>query len=79
MTPQPEFIWAQEVGNIGEKEMYRTFNMGVGMIIAASAEVAKLLLSWLNQRMNGCQIVGTVVNNGHKVTHAHPDVVFEHY
>ena len=32
------FNWLQEQGNITEHEMYRTFNCGVGMIIAVPAE-----------------------------------------
>jgi phosphoribosylformylglycinamidine cyclo-ligase len=32
------FNWLQEQGNITEHEMYRTFNCGVGMIIAVPAD-----------------------------------------
>jgi len=30
----PVFRWIQKEGNIPKEEMYRTFNMGIGMIIA---------------------------------------------
>jgi phosphoribosylaminoimidazole (AIR) synthetase len=59
--------------------MHRTFNMGCGMIIAVDAAQADDVCSWLSQRMPGSAIIGTVVDNGHKVTHAIPEVVFEHY
>ena len=30
----------QRLGNVDEKEMFRTFNMGIGMIVIASLECA---------------------------------------
>lgn len=75
----PEFDWIQENGNVSDREMYRTFNMGCGMIIAVDASVADDVCEWLAERMPGCAIIGSVVDNGRKVTHANPEVVFEHY
>lgn len=75
----PEFEWIQENGNISDKEMYRTFNMGCGMIIAVDSSVADDVCNWLIERMDGCAIIGKVVDNGRIVTHANPEVVFEHY
>ena len=75
----PEFNWIQQEGNVTDREMHRTFNMGCGMIIAVDSSVADEVCSWLAQRMEGCAIIGQVVDNGHKVTHSNPDVVFEHY
>ena len=41
---QPVFKWLQEKGNIDSYEMYRTFNCGVGMVIALpQADVEKAL------------------------------------
>jgi phosphoribosylformylglycinamidine cyclo-ligase len=79
MSPQPEFTWVQQTGGISEREMYRTFNMGVGMMVATPASTSQAVLNWLNGRLKGCQIVGEVVDNGHKVTHINPEIVFEHY
>ena len=59
--------------------MHRTFNMGCGMIIAVDSSVADSVCTWLSERMPGCAIIGEVVDNGHKVTHANQDIVFEHY
>jgi len=36
-TPQPIFALMQKIGNIEALEMHRTFNMGVGLVIAAPA------------------------------------------
>ena len=75
----PEFDWIQQNGNVSDREMYRTFNMGCGMIIAVDSSVAESVCEWLSQRMEGCLIIGEVVDNGRKVTHSNPEVVFEHY
>jgi phosphoribosylformylglycinamidine cyclo-ligase len=75
----PEFNWIQQHGNVTDREMHRTFNMGCGMIIAVDSGVAESVCNWLEERMPGCAIIGEVVDNGHKVTHANPDIVFEHY
>mgnify|MGYP001156939191 FL=1 len=74
-----EFDWIQEHGNVEDREMYRTFNMGCGMIIAVDSAVANDVCQWLEERLNGCAIIGEVVDNGHKVTHVIPGVTFEHY
>lgn len=33
----PVFQWLQDAGNVAQREMYRTFNCGVGMVIAVPA------------------------------------------
>lgn len=45
-TRPPIFDWLQKQGNISNKEMYRTFNCGIGMVICvASANMDNALLS----------------------------------
>lgn len=75
----PEFRWLQEVADINEKEMYRTFNMGCGMILAVSNYCAEAAAAFLAKFYPGTKVIGMVKNHGHKVIHAHPDVVFEQY
>lgn len=79
LPPHPEFNWLQEVGGIETREMYRTFNMGTGMIIAVSSEHAESITAWLEERMLGTRIIGQVNDQGHKVTHALEGVEFSHY
>jgi phosphoribosylformylglycinamidine cyclo-ligase len=79
LTPHPEFEWLQSVGGIETREMYRTFNMGCGMIIAVEAHHAEVICEWLGQRMQGVAIIGSVNDAGHKVTHAIEGVEFRHY
>ncbi len=41
--PRPKlFDWMQKEGNVDEKEMHRTFNCGIGMVVVISAEQAEL-------------------------------------
>ena len=39
-TIPPAFTWLQKLGNIADSEMFRVFNMGVGLVVAAPAEHA---------------------------------------
>ncbi len=41
LKPQKIFRFIQELGNVDEDEMYRTFNMGMGFMIITSEEEAK--------------------------------------
>jgi len=75
----PEFEWIEETGSIDRREMYRTFNMGCGMIIAVEKTVSSEVCSWLQERLEGTAMIGEVVDNGHKVTHIDSNIVFEHY
>jgi phosphoribosylformylglycinamidine cyclo-ligase len=75
----PEFTWLQEAGGVATKEMYRTFNMGMGMVLAVAAEHANGVVAWLQRRLPGTDIVGAVHDAGHHVTHAPSGVTFSHY
>jgi phosphoribosylformylglycinamidine cyclo-ligase len=75
----PEFEWLQSVGGVETREMYRTFNMGMGMVLAVDSEHADAMLAWLNERMTGAAVVGHVEDKGHRVVHALDGVEFSHY
>ncbi len=55
--PQPIFRLIQERGNIAEEEMYRTFNMGLGMMLAVAPEDVDAVRSQLPR----ARAVGEVV------------------
>ncbi|CAL5058331.1 unnamed protein product [Urochloa decumbens] len=40
----PVFKWLQQVGNIDDAEMWRTFNMGIGMVLVVSREAADRII-----------------------------------
>ncbi|KAL3132423.1 hypothetical protein ABBQ32_008981 [Trebouxia sp. C0010 RCD-2024] len=59
----PLFQWLQEAGNIATQEMYRTFNMGVGMVvIVPPSEVEKALATDGAAFVLGSVIKGKEVN-----------------
>ena len=60
------FDWLQENGSVEDKEMYRTFNMGMGMLIVINKDDAKKSISILGEH---AQIVGSV-NSGTGVKHS---------
>jgi len=57
----PVFQIIQQIGNVAEAEMYRTFNMGVGMVIVASQSDADAVKSHLKQRDEQVFEIGRVV------------------
>ena len=60
------FDWLQEKGSVEDKEMYRTFNMGMGMLIIVSKDDVEKSISILGEH---AQIVGSV-NSGTGVKHS---------
>ena len=62
------FKLLQEWGNVDWKEMYRTFNMGIGMIIMTSAEEAEKIKAHLQAADETVYEIGHVVKGDHNVT-----------
>jgi phosphoribosylformylglycinamidine cyclo-ligase len=58
LKPQPIFGLLQELGNVEDKEMYQTFNMGMGFAIIVREKYAKEAVNILGK---GANIVGEVV------------------
>lgn len=56
----PIFDWLQTQGNIEESEMYRTFNCGIGMVIALAPEHLDAALSFLHQEGETAWVIGKV-------------------
>ncbi len=54
------FQWLQQQGNVEAYEMYRTFNCGVGMIVAVPADKADAALKLLNDEGETAFVVGNV-------------------
>jgi phosphoribosylformylglycinamidine cyclo-ligase len=61
----PVFELMQEIGKVSEAEMYRTFNMGVGMVVVTSAQDQATVKSHLKQQHAAVYQVGRV-NKGHR-------------
>jgi phosphoribosylformylglycinamidine cyclo-ligase len=46
---QPVFAWMQQVGGMDQREMLRTFNCGIGMIVVVAAKDAKAITASLKK------------------------------
>jgi phosphoribosylformylglycinamidine cyclo-ligase len=53
----------QKLGNVHEEEMFRTFNMGIGMVVVCDASAANRLLS----AISGSSVIGKIVEGDGKV------------
>lgn len=58
------FNWLQENGNVETAEMYRTFNCGVGMIIALPEDKADAAVALLNAEGEHAWIIGDIQPQG---------------
>lgn len=63
LVPQPVFRFLQEQGGVDDDEMYRTFNMGMGFLIALDESEAKEACRIMGP---GSRIVGSIVKEGLK-------------
>lgn len=75
----PEFEWLQSAANISDYEMWRTFNMGMGMCLIVNAASAPAICTWLNERLPGCRPVGRVTSHAGVVRHLQTDVLYDRY
>ena len=62
------FQLLQKWGNVDWKEMYRTFNMGIGMILIVSQEEAEKVKAHLSGAGETVYTIGRVVRGQHDVT-----------
>jgi phosphoribosylformylglycinamidine cyclo-ligase len=53
----------QKIGNVETHEMFRTFNMGVGMVVVCDAKDKEFLLG----NLEGCVEIGKVVEGNKEV------------
>jgi phosphoribosylformylglycinamidine cyclo-ligase len=60
-TVPPLFAWLQQAGGVPEPEMFRAFNMGVGLILVASDEAADGLVADLRAAGEPAWLLGEVV------------------
>jgi phosphoribosylformylglycinamidine cyclo-ligase len=63
----PLFELLRRLGNVSESEMYRTFNMGVGMVIVCRQANAGIIESYLQDGGEACYRIGEVVTGNREV------------
>lgn len=59
-VPHRIFSLIQESGGISDEEMYRTFNMGIGMVLICSSEVAGGVAQRLNDAGESAYLIGEI-------------------
>jgi len=64
----PLFEVLQQLGNVADEEMYRTFNMGVGMVIVCAPESTGGIEKHFQDIDQKCYQIGKVVEGDRKVT-----------
>jgi phosphoribosylformylglycinamidine cyclo-ligase len=64
----PIFEVMQAVGNVSEAEMYRTFNMGAGMVIVAAAADREAVKSHLQKQDAAVYQIGRVIKGNREVS-----------
>ncbi|CAD6272625.1 unnamed protein product [Miscanthus lutarioriparius] len=60
----PVFNWLQQVGNIDDAEMRRTFNMGIGMVLVVSRESADRIIEDTHVSNPACHIGEVIEGDG---------------
>ena len=63
----PTFRLMQRLGNIDEPEMYRTFNMGIGMVIVCAPTDVANIKKHFDSRGDACYEIGRVVEGARRV------------
>ena len=63
----PIFTLLQETGNIPERDMFNTFNMGVGMSVVVNKEVADKAIEILKANGEDAYIIGEIIKSDDKI------------
>ena len=56
----PLFTWLKQEGNVSDREMFRVFNCGIGMVIVVSAAEAESAEAQLSEAGERAWRIGTV-------------------
>ncbi len=67
IEPLPIFSFMQEAGSIDSVDMYGTFNMGIGLVIALPADQADGFVKCLKDRGEKPVILGEVIKGEEKI------------
>lgn len=57
----PVFNLLQKTGDIKEKDIYNTFNMGIGMVVAVDGKIADEVAAYLNRESQNAYIIGGII------------------
>jgi phosphoribosylformylglycinamidine cyclo-ligase len=65
----PVFRWLQRVGDVPEDEMFRTFNMGIGLVLICPSALAQTVIEDLRTRHEQPVVIG-------EITRGRGDVIY---
>ncbi len=65
----PVFSLIQNMGNVEESEMYKTFNMGIGMILVVNKQDAQKIVRKFNHLGESAFVIGQVERGGSSVVY----------
>jgi phosphoribosylformylglycinamidine cyclo-ligase len=68
--PPAVFRWLQRVGDVPEADMFRTFNMGVGLIIVCPPSLAETIVGDLRTRQESPMVIGEITRGNRDVLYA---------
>ncbi|MBZ4647064.1 MAG: phosphoribosylformylglycinamidine cyclo-ligase [Petroclostridium sp.] len=63
----PIFKMLQSLGNIAERDMFNTFNMGIGMVLAVDSCQADQVIQYLKEKDESAFIIGEVIEEDNGV------------
>ena len=66
------FNWIQKLGNIDEKEMLKTLNCGIGMVLIVNTNTAKELSEYLLSKKENFYIIGEII----EIKKEDPKIIF---
>ena len=66
-TPLPIFKLIQQTGNVPESDMFRTFNMGIGMVLFVDRDAAPAIVQKLVQYGEAAAVIGHIQKGTHDV------------
>ncbi len=61
------FQWLQSAGNVDSREMYRTFNCGIGMVLAVSADDEQVIMDELKADGLDALVIGEIIDGDAEV------------
>jgi phosphoribosylformylglycinamidine cyclo-ligase len=69
-TVPPLFRWLQRSGDVPDDDMWRTFNMGIGMILACTPALTDTIVDDLRARKEAPFVIGSIVQGQRDVVYS---------
>jgi phosphoribosylformylglycinamidine cyclo-ligase len=61
----PIFQWLADAGNVSDRDMYETFNMGIGYVAIVPPKQAETTLNWFQSKGINSYCIGEVIEGNH--------------